>query len=328
MSATATKANAVSITSIPQPTVNTPNAPQITPILNKHFKISGNDINKLYASLTPMRSDVTHRVQKDLVARAGAVNIGKEIIDSNPSAKVGVMIAGNSGLPGGALGSRPDAVTEADLMLKTQEESIWANAILTACGTNPVKQQQFHDNTIGGKWGMVDGPTGRSTMTKQGIDFTSTENVSDYNGIYLVNDCELSSESRSDKTNIRSSKYIEKGKKYPVVFAFADSINANAAIGTSTGTMKRTLNKRAIEDYDFFRDCIKEKLRSALDGMASQGVTHPLVARLSCGIYAGKHGARVNSDFDNILREVLSEEVGPNSEQRGRYFEDVIIPEL
>ncbi len=92
--------------------------------------------------------------------------------------------------------------------------------------------------------------------------------------------------------------------------------------------MKRTLNKKAVEDYGFFRDCIKEKLRSSLDGMASEGVTHPLVAQLSCGVYAGKHQETIQKKFLEILKEVLDENVGPSGEKRGLYFADVIIPKL
>ena len=203
--------------------------------------------------------------------------------------------------------------------MTTQEESIWADAVSTNSWYRLQKQQSFHENTVSGKWGM-ENQTGTSTNTLQGIDFTTTEKVTDYNQVFLVNNCSLSA--------VDQDKKIQVDTKYPVIFAFADSINANAKIGNSEGTMQRTLNKKAITDYDFFRECIKQKLRSALDGMASEGVTHPLIARLSCGIYAGIHKDQINKDFDNILQEILNEQVGPKGEKRGFYFEEVIVPIL
>lgn len=249
----------------------------------------------------------------------GAVNIGYQVALKNPDAKIGIMLAANSGLPGGALGKRPNDVHPKDLKMTTQEESVWANAILTAAGTDPKKQQSFHENTISGKWGMQN-QKGTSTHTLQGIDFTTTEKVTDYNQVFLVNNCSLSA--------LDQDKNIITGTEYPVVFVFADSINANAKIGTPEGTMQRTLNKKAITDYDFFRECVKQKMRSALDGMASEGVTHPLIALLSCGIYAGDHKGRINKEFGDIVQELFDEEVGPNGEKRGVYFEQPIIAKV
>lgn len=288
-------------------------------------KFVGNQVDDLYRDLPIRRDNSDYRMTSDRIAQGGAVNVGREIVERNPHAKVGVMIAANSGLPGGALGKRPGAVTPADLTISTQEENIWANAVLTACGTNSARQLQFNRETIGGKWGMVDGPVGNSRMTKQGIDFTQTVDPEDYNGVFVVKDAALSQITARDAQGF---KRLVPNTAYPVVFAFADSINANESSGTPTGTMMRTLNYRAVNDYEFFRECVKTKLRSALDAMASEGVTDVLVAQLSCGIYAGNHKARINSEFYPILQEVLEEEVGPDGEERGRFFSDVVVPTI
>ena len=282
------------------------------------FKLTPKEVLSQYQNLKCLRQDTSFQIQKDV---GGAVNVGYSTIQKNPQAKIGVMIAANSGLPGGALGQSGHKITSKDLSMTTQEESIWANAALTSSQDGHITPEQFHHQTIEGKWGLLDT---KGTMTKQGIDFTTTTNAVDYNQVYLLKGCHLS----KINTNTAKEKDILKNAKYEVVFAFADSVNANKEIGTPQGTMQRTLNKQAINNYDFFRECIKNKLRSALDGMASQGVTHPLVARLSCGIYAGIHKDRITNDFNNLLQEILEESVGPNGEKRAQYFVDIIIPDI
>lgn len=286
------------------------------------FKWNNNEIESNYKDLMINKKIYVHRNETDFIEkvdRGGVANVGYDC-SFYPNSKVGVMIAANSGLPGGALGKRPDHITKKDLAMTTQEEAVWANAVLTFCGEDkPREQEAFHAKTIQGQWGMQE-KDGLSTSTIQGIDFTKTENPNDYNETYIVDHCYL--------TAVNDKKELEKDKDYPVVFVFADSINANPGIGTKTGTMQRTLNQKAINDYDFFRDCVKMKLRSALDAMVFSGVTHPLVAQLSCGIYAGKHQPQIRQDFNNILQEVLDEKVGPNGEKRGQFFEQVILPKI
>jgi hypothetical protein len=248
----------------------------------------------------------------------GAANVGY-IKSQEPHAKVGVMIAANSGLPGGALGRRPHSINESDIAMATQEESVWANAVLSSCGRDPVEQAKFHNETIANQWGF-DPESTSGTMTIQGIDFTSATEPSAYNGAYIVH-CYLS--------QVDKEKSIVEGTLYPSVVVFADSVNANFAVGTKIGTMQRTLNQKAMDDYDFFKLCIFEKLRSALDAMASENVTHALVARLSCGIYAPDYfRSDINRDFYIILSNVLDEKIGPNEEKRGQLFKEVIVPLL
>ena len=44
--------------------------------------------------------------------------------------------------------------------------------------------------------------------------------------------------------------------------------------------------------------------------MAAEGCGVALVARLSCGLYAGPHRAAIGVAFDSALAEVLAEPVG------------------
>lgn len=291
-------------------------APKLEHTPTRSYSFQVDDSKAIYGKMKVMRGESGWRVIHN---PGGAVNVGADLVREDPTCKVGVMIAANSGLPGGALGHRPGKIKREDLEMKTQEESIWANAVLSECGTDTAKQLAFHEQTIAGKWGMEDLNDPTNNLTRQGIDFTTASDASAYNQVHVVQDCKFSG------MRMPSRKFT---KTYQACVVFADSVNAGATGKTPTSTMTRTLNAKAQEDYGFFKECIKTKLRASLDAMAEAGVTHPLIAKISCGIYAGKHREAINRDFTSLLQEVLEERVGPEGQQRGRYFKDVVIPEL
>jgi hypothetical protein len=114
-----------------------------------------------------------------------------------------------------------------------------------------------------------------------------------------------------------------------VTLIFADSVNAAGIGKDATSTMTRTLNQKAAGDYPFFKDCIKEKLRSSMDAAASTGATHLLVAQISTNLYAPhQFKGAIRREFQGIVQDILNEQVGPNGEQRGQYFKQVIIPTI
>ena len=68
--------------------------------------------------------------------------------------------------------------------------------------------------------------------------------------------------------------------------------------------------------------------------MIAKGITNPILAKLSCGIYAGYEGSywrnRINLEFKGILEEVLNEQV-PGREDglnRRACFEQVILADV
>ena len=184
-----------------------------------------------------------------------------------------------------------------------------ANVLLTQFDNKYEKHQAFMKQSFEQVWGMIDGHTGRSTQTIQGIDFTKAHRPEAYAQVYVLGDCKIS----PIKASRSNSKKLDPRASYAITLFFADSVNANPENGTPTGTMQRTLNARSIDDYDFFVECIKTKLRSSLDAMIAEGITHPILAKLSCGIYAGPKGSdrinRINLEFKNILEEVLTEPI-------------------
>lgn len=268
----------------------------------------------------------THKLFETMSDPGGAGNVVNKIMQNNPNAKCGVMICANSGLPCGQVGADGHGDLHT-LNAKTQEESIIANVLMTQFGNDKAKHKQFMDASFKGVWGMVDGPKGNSTMTHQGIDFRHATDASAYNQAYALGKCQLGVTQGSGQ-----NKTLIPGQKNEVSLIFADSINANPSNGSPTGTMQRTMNEKASNDYDFFLECVKTKLRSSLDAMVAEGNTHAIVGRLSCGIYAPdkwKQGpTNINKDFDKILAEVLNEQVGPNGEARRSYFQQVVIPHI
>jgi hypothetical protein len=256
---------------------------------------------------------------KTEIDAGGAANIGAAVYKRNPKAKIGFVIAGNHGILGGGVGKDGGRADDETLKLKTQEETVFGNHVLTTVGRDSKKQTDYYKKRgLRSLWGMVK-MEGTSTATKQNIDYTATTRSRDYYLAVNLSGCNLS--------------YLDENKMlteyhYPAMFSFTAAPNANPAIGEPDGTMQRTLNRKAIYDYDFFRACIKEALRSSLDGMYKDRVTHPIVPPLGCGIYAGKHKARIVQEYSQVLNEVLNEIVGPLGQKRGQYFEEVTFADV
>jgi hypothetical protein len=51
--------------------------------------------------------------------------------------------------------------------------------------------------------------------------------------------------------------------------------------------------------------CLFYPVRVSLDAMVAAGVTVALISKTSCGIYAGVHRERINSEFGELVNELL-----------------------
>ena len=111
-------------------------------------------------------------------------------------------------------------------------------------------------------------------------------------------------------------------RQFPATLVFSAGPNAGCP-QTPNGSTTRTLNERASNDFGFFRECLKETLRTGFDAMVTAECTVALVARVSCGIYAGRHRERIGKEFVALVDEVLAERVRP-----GDFFLRVVIPDL
>ena len=69
-------------------------------------------------------------------------------------------------------------------------------------------------------------------------------------------------------------------------------------------------------------------LRTSLDAMILAGDDIALVARVSCGTYAGPHRTVIDAEFCAMVDEILMEPLQDGLPQRGQYFDSVVIPML
>lgn len=97
----------------------------------------------------------------------------------DPERRIGLLVAGNSGLPGGMVCKSTTLLPEhVHAGFRTQEEDAMANWLCAECGVNPLlapptpdqlQQMEGLTKVIRGEWGMIqDG----SIRTVQGIDYT------------------------------------------------------------------------------------------------------------------------------------------------------------
>ena len=274
--------------------------------------------------LRGMRQSAAARVEVRW-AVGGAATVGWELQQSDPRLRLGVLVAANHGRPGGACGHRGH-LDKAKLhpFHRTQEEDIVAGWILAEAGGDPVAQDVLYRSTVDRRWGMcvVDS---RSTRTIQGVDYVNTRDAASFADAWLVRRATLCAKSRGDRGELR----FDEERHFQCTLAFAAGPNAGAS-ASPRGSTARTLNSRSRADYDFFRQAVMVALRTALDGMIEDGVDAALVARLSTGIYAGPHFARINGEFEGIVRRLLLEPLpgDPRSTPRGFFFRHVIIPML
>ena len=75
------------------------------------------------------------------------------------------------------------------------------------------------------------------------------------------------------------------------------------------------------------RSGLQEAIRTRLDTAVAAECSVALVARISCGIYAGPHGSAINKQLPPLCEELMREEVAPGR-TRATYFEAVLIPAL
>jgi len=243
--------------------------------------------------------------------------------------KVGILIAGNSGRPGGSIYSSTDILDYKNIHLyhKTQEEQVVSNWLLTSTrftrfDDEKIMKETFireqkkklektknmidildilhmmylFKTTIHEKWGFKDIST--NTMTIQGIDYTTTTDPYSFASAWVVDFALLSDD--------YTTAPVLTEDIYPATLVFIGGPNAGATRG-QTSTTGRTLNKLAAKDYTFFKECLKKALASGLDALIMRGVNIAVIPKVSTGIYAGKHMGNILRDFKPLLEEVLNE---------------------
>jgi len=260
--------------------------------------------------------------------------------------KIGLLIAGNAGRPGGGLGKVDGTGLEANFTesFRTQEEDVVSHWLLAeqyhhervnGQGTfdaDTVFRQNLGDMAPGGRpWGMkypstkVGAPG--STHTLQRRNFTHPfydskkgermDQRDNYNFAYTLTNKPISNYSGKKTT-----------KMVDLVFVYGPNVAYRGKSPNSTGTRTLVHSYQYPRDYDVFRESVKMTLRAGLREMARNGNQIAILAPISGGIYSGKGtstNARINSEYEQIINELLNEDYTPGV-KLGSKFEQVIFP--
>lgn len=295
--------------------------------INKLLEPLATTLVRIYQPLRPRKLE-NEAILEELENAAGAVNVGWGTANNTRFAgkKIGVMVAGNSGKPGGSVGTLDGEIRKRAVRAdyETQEEDIVSDWLYTASADHSVRNAVY-GATIGQKWGMLDVRKGSTnTKTIQGVNYVDAKNPNYhiYGEAWTVNDVLLSMK----KFDGAGVPYYDRSRTYQASLVFVSGPNAGCERGRTSST-GRTLNKHAAENYDYFRIGVKDAVRAGLDAMAAIGCDVALVARISCGIYAGDHKARINAEYNKLVNEVLDEQVY-SSFTRRQYFDRIAIPML
>lgn len=111
------------------------------------------------------------------------------------------------------------------------------------------------------------------------------------------------------RPNVYSRAYSHSlGRNSSDKYIYACVANANGGVGGE----KRTLNPKAVDDYNYFKETVKYSLIGQLRLAAERGCTDFVTARLGDELYAGNHRENIKRDFFIILDQALNEKVSVN----------------
>ena len=296
------------------------------------------------STATPLHPVSSPRQLEFLAIRGGSTNMALELAKVHPGSRIGLVIAGNSGRPGGACGhmdklNRP--YVDSLHHHATQEEDVVSNWLLThekAEGTDPNK---LFANTIGGdstasgrkrRWGVTH-PDWRKNPTQtfytiQKKDYRRAS-AADYRDAWHVSNClvcEKTVRAYDFDNRVRCSLVFVAG---PLAKG-GHSLNPPFKQGDYASTQYRTFNELTEHDYTHFLRCVEETFHAALLAMAMQGDTIAILCHVSGGIYAGNwrsiYGdkAAALTELKKVVNGVLSNRL-LNGVPLGCYFERVVF---
>ena len=280
-----------------------------------------------------------------LVDGGGISNIGlqlyAEMLSLGGNAKIGTMVAGNSGRPGGACGFADGTAGLLHAGHYTQEEDVvanWLSTVVFNATGKPMKgghseiASAVYASTICGQWGMLN-PNGDDALTVQQVDYTNAKDGSWYGDAWVVEGAALCA--KKQVAGKRGQLAFDPRYQFPCTLVFVAGPNCGQAPAQPSSTMRRTFNHHMQQDYDLFRQGVQGALRAGLYAMARERCDIVLLAHISAGIYAGPWRQALRHEFGTIVNELLAEEYVTPSGKRvplGRYFTRVVLtllqPEL
>jgi hypothetical protein len=260
--------------------------------------------------------------------------------------RIGSIVAGNAGRPGGATGGKDGVVANAVRFgHNTMEEDIVSNWLLTSTGGARNKKTTWDTEftKIKDRWGLKN-PSGDGSdqNTIQGVNFNNKLKPSDYYQAWGPFDVTVSKQIYTGS----QPTYDYKTPKIPICLVFVAGPNNSIAgapnymniltkdIRGSTNptewhSVRRTFDGSVKNDYNYYKNGIANAIMAGLDKMIEHKIDVAIIPRVGCGIYAGEWATQINDDFLGLVQIVASEKYknknNKNNKPRTSYFRRISV---
>jgi len=319
----------------------------------RYQRLSGGSTGNKQSNDMPHTDDEPDPHQAEII-RGTSQTIALSI---DNSIKVGIMIAGNAGRPGGSVG-RMDGTGIDNIeyfsqhfmenRYRTIEESVVASWMAAEYfRREPDDLDRIFRTTLGVEFktepkydsqlnSIVDYPSNRpwgmsvvnstDTSTIQGIDFTSVLEPEFYKFAFSLQDVPIIDNTVTRPPGCPCSSQ----RNVNLVFVYGPNVGFSGRTDIGSGRRTKVSGYNERNDYDQFKQSVTEAIRAGLEKMIADGVEIAIVARVSCGIYAGRASSltrrHINRDYEGIITNILSMDYPLNSNRIGDNFRRVIIP--
>jgi hypothetical protein len=263
----------------------------------------------------------------------GMTHIGASLYKESNPPKIGTIIAGNSGRPGGGCGNFDGTLVNIKPTHSTQEEDIISNWIMTYMYNKNITEEEakiYYGNklfeyTIFNRWGLLFPYAKRTDIknyykTIQGINYRNAK-PNDYATAWTIDNVYL-----SDKFyKYKASRYIHENQYKTTLVFVAGPNNNNPGTNGEFNSVFRTYNKETDKHFHLFMNGVEAALFAGLIAMVCSKCNVALLVNVSGGLYRGEHDkedykhAYLNS-LDNLLMNVQI-----NGVELGRYFDAVYL---
>ena len=267
----------------------------------------------------------------------GMTHIGASLYKESNPPKIGTIIAGNSGRPGGGCGNFDGTLVNIKPTHSTQEEDIISNWIMTYMYNKNITEEEakiYYGNklfeyTIFNRWGLLFPYAKRTDIknyykTIQNIDYRNAE-AHDYATAWTIDNVYL-----SDKFNNQdgSSQYIYENQYKTTLVFVAGPNNYNPGTNREFNSIFRTYNEETYKHFHLFMNGVEAALFAGLIAMVYSKCNVALLVNVSGGLYRGKHDIEgYKREYLNSLNNLLMN-VQINDVELGRYFDKVILVEI
>ena len=295
-----------------------------------------NEINIKIPALTNLTKERRGKIIQNVELesnRNGMTNKGAILYKGSNPPKIGTIIAGNSGRPGGACGNFDGTLVNINPNHRTQEEDIISNWFMTYMYNKNITEEEakiYYGNklfeyTIFNRWGLLFPYAKRTDIknyykTIQGINYRYAK-PNDYATAWTIDNVYL-----SDKFyKYKASRYIHENQYKTTLVFVAGPNNNNPGTNGKINSVFRTYNKETDKNFDLFMNGVEAALFAGLIAMVYSKCNVALLVNVSGGLYRGNHdkedykNAYLNS-LDNLLMNVQI-----NAVELGSYFDAVYL---